>query len=234
MIIPDTALPYILLQRTDIQRLNASRYPVIRRLPIGYEQTLLHLEAKWRTRAIATMFEKSLETDYHQLREFLPENAGNILDIGCGVAGIDAVLFNHYGRRSDIAFYLFDRTEVNAAAFKYGMGDSDRFYNSLQIARQLLSANGISLSSIHLIEAVPGVRFDYAAQFELVISLISWGYHYPLETYLEDVFACLRPGGRLVVDLRKNTGGEQMLSTRFARAKLIHADETHRRMLAIK
>jgi hypothetical protein len=37
---------------------------------------------------------------------------------------------------------------------------------------------------------------------DLVLSTISWGFHYPLSTHLPQVAAKLRPGGRIIVDLR--------------------------------
>lgn len=232
--IPDTALSYILLQRTDIQLFNPLRYPIVRRVPIPYEETLLHLEASCRKRSIAKRFTQSLQGDYEQIRQHLPARAGNILDIGCGVAGIDVMLFKHYQRCSDISFHLLDRTEMNPESFRYGMGDRNRFYNSLEVAREVMQLNGVPPSNIHLVEAAPTVRLDQLGRFELIISLISWGFHYPLGTYLDGVFTCLQPSGRLIVDVRANTAGGQLLSRRFSTVELIHAEGEQQRFLAIK
>lgn len=38
---------------------------------------------------------------------------------------------------------------------------------------------------------------------DLVISLVSWGFHFPVSTYLDQVHDLLREGGRLILDLRK-------------------------------
>jgi len=49
----------------------------------------------------------------------------------------------------------------------------------------------------------------------MVISIASWGFHYPLSTYLDQVEQALAPGGRLILDLRRHQGQEQELAHRF-------------------
>src|SRR5690606_38151004 len=48
-----------------------------------------------------------------------------------------------------------------------------------------------------------------------VVSLISWGWHYPVSTYLEPVRSALPPGGRLILHIRPRTGGEEELRRYF-------------------
>lgn len=145
------------------------------------------------------------------------------------MAGIDALLYRHYGGRADL--YLLDRTQTDGAAFTYGMGAVERFYNALGLARGLLVANGVPAAQITLLEAVPGFTLPPELRFDLVISLISWGYHYPVETYLDQVHAALNPGGHLILDVRKGHGGEDALRRKFGALHIIHEDSKQARCL---
>jgi hypothetical protein len=46
-------------------------------------------------------------------------------------------------------------------------------------------------------------QLDGAWPFDLVISLGSWCFHYPPATYLDAIFGRCRPGGVLILDVRK-------------------------------
>ena len=52
-------------------------------------------------------------------------------------------------------------------------------------------------------------------QPDVVISIISWGFHYPVSTYLEDVHEALVPGGVAILDIRNGTDGVAALRRRF-------------------
>ena len=69
---------------------------------------------------------------------------------------------------------------------------------------------------------------------ELVISLISWGFHYPIQTYLDQVFALLAKGGTMIIDVRKQTEGLDMLGKRFAKVDVILEKSKYWRVLASK
>lgn len=61
--------------------------------------------------------------------------------------------------------------------------------------------------------SVKGVTADPHDDFlcDLVVSLKSWGHHYPVSTYLPAVKRRLDVGGRLVIDIRAGTGGDKKL-----------------------
>jgi len=50
---------------------------------------------------------------------------------------------------------------------------------------------------------------------DLIISMKSWGFHYPISTYLELARNSLNKGGRIITDLRKNTGQIEVLAKWF-------------------
>ena len=157
-----------------------------------------------------------------------------ILDIGCGVAGIDAMLARHYAQLGKhIDFYFLDKTEINEKVY-YGLEKTASYYNSLDVARNLVSANGVESKRIHTQE-VSGSPIFPGTQFDVVISLISWGFHYPVETYLNEVNTLLKPGGKLIIDIRKGTGGNKQLEAKFITTATRIADaQKHERFLIEK
>ncbi len=229
--IPDHAVAYILMQRTGLQRFNPRAYRGLRRLPIPYEHHLLPLEAQLRRGAIKAAFSASILQDYNAIRAYLPAKAGTVLDVGCGIAGIDALLSRIY---DDAHFYLLDRTETDTTGFEYGMGDQYRFYNSLELAKAVMLANGTAEAQVHLLDAQPGFRFDPSHRFDLVLSLISWGYHYPVATYLDQVYDAMAPGARLLLDIRKGYGGETQLEARFGAVHILSQTAKEMRCMVAK
>lgn len=232
MHIPDASLPYILLQRTNLQRLNPKLYRGLRKLPLHYESWLLGVEARLRGAAIKAAFLANIAEEYASLKPHLPASAKNILDVGCGIAGIDVPLYEHYA--GDTHITLLDRTGVDDAAFSYGMGAEERFYNSLDLARAFLVENGVKADHITLMEVVPGFTLPADARFDLVVSLISWGYHYPVATYLDQVYNALNPGGRVILDIRKGYGSETELERKFGRLRIIYENDKQMRCLLIR
>ena len=67
---------------------------------------------------------------------------------------------------------------------------------------------------------------------DLVISLISWGFHYPVAVYADQVREILRPGGRVILDVRKGTDGREQLEARFPRVLQISETRKKERLCA--
>jgi SAM-dependent methyltransferase len=233
LILPDEALPYVLYQRTEylsdrlIHRiLNKvrSRFPTLQHLTTRFE-------ASFYKDVITRSFSADMEKEAESLRPHLPSPCQKMLDIGCGVAGVDAFLSQQLEGRADI--FLLDKTQVDDKVY-YKFERRGSFYSSLQVARDLLIANHVSSDHIHLEEATEDGRIQAEQDLDLVISLISWGFHYPVETYLERVYTLLRTGGRLILDVRKDTDGEERIRRRFSQVERIQETKRSYRLLAIK
>jgi SAM-dependent methyltransferase len=97
---------------------------------------------------------------------------------------------------------------------RYGYSDRVEFYNSLELSRRVLLRNGVPPESIHLLEARSTIPLPENS-VDLVLSIASWGFHYSITTYLEEVHRVLRPSGRLILDVRRNHGQEETLRRRF-------------------
>jgi SAM-dependent methyltransferase len=226
--VPPAAIIYVLLQRTELQRLNK----VAKRYKRPYHPGFSWLEAALFGKAIARAYAQDMYREYVQLQPALPPQVSRILDIGCGVAGIDVWLYRHYGCRDDLQLYLLDKTEIETKIF-YGLKERGAFYNSLAIAKQLLRENDIDERAIHLLSATPDNQVQ-TNQVDLVLSLISWGFHYPVSTYIRQVYDALKPGGTLILDVRKETGGEAELAQWFDVPTLVREAQKYHRLCYMK
>jgi SAM-dependent methyltransferase len=150
------------------------------------------------------------------------------MDIGCGLAGIDVFLCRHYGPELELA--LLDR-EGRSPTF-HGFREQAAFYNSLAAARALLCANGVPGGRVRTYDADRD-GFPDGGGFDLVISLLSRGFHYPVTTYLPPVVRSLAPGGRLIIDVRHGTDGEAQLAAAFGRAPAPIAQAARHRRLVV-
>ncbi len=70
------------------------------------------------------------------------------------------------------------------------------------------------------------------ASLDVVISLLAWGFHFPVSTYLDWVCSCLAAGGRLIMDVRRGTDGMKPLAARFSKLSVISETAKAQRICA--
>ena len=160
IIVPDQCLPLLREQRTHYE--------------LGRE---------------AEQYSAELERTFDQIKSVVKTPPRRVLDIGCGMAGIDVLIGREW---PECELYLLDKDGVSPvinAGYHDKAGDFSH-YHSFDCARALLAANDIS-NCICCYQYMPSIEFD------LVISLLSWGFHYPLTTYAPN---CT---GLFIVDARK-------------------------------
>jgi SAM-dependent methyltransferase len=234
--IPKAAFPYILLQRTDYLVIPGRKHLiriVCRLTGKSAIESAAMVESRLRRRSLRRRFDADMRTEYDRMRSWLPERPKAILDVGCGVGGIDIMLFDHYRRDPALHFYLLDRTQTDANV-SYGFRPRADFYNSLELTRHMLVSNGLPAASLTMVEARDDNGIDLPERIDLVISLISWGFHYPVATYLERSHELLKPGGELILDVRKDTGGLQEIESTFGNAQVIFEAAKWQRVLAVR
>jgi len=197
---------FIVLQRP------AYGWPGSRRIKRGrgvYERHVMRHVERRRRDAVAQAYWEGMRDDYASLKPHLPERATSILDIGCGLGGIDLMLYRHYEDASP-AMALLDRDGVSDRVY-YGYEPDAAHYASLALARRFLIDNGVPAEAVTTFDSdTDGYPAD--RRFDLIVSVVSWGFHYPLETYLADVDRTLSDGGRLIIDVREGTNAEQKLA----------------------
>jgi len=234
ILVPNEAVKYILFQRTSHQRFPKTFiYRVLSRyLPSWIYNQVVTIEAKANPSNIKKLYENDMNKDYQSIKDSLPKICSSILDIGCGVAGIDILLSKHYKDKQP-KIYLLDKTKIESSVF-YGFETRATFYNSLDIAKVMLIRNGIPESCVHLVEATDANEINIDCYVDLVISVQSWGFHYPVETYLEKVYDVLIEGGSLIIDVRKGTNGIQILNNVLGKVDIIVDEKKFHRVLASK
>ncbi|WP_220457550.1 hypothetical protein [Vibrio marinisediminis] len=173
-----------------------------------------------------------MSQEFKIINGYLPEKCESILDIGCGMAGIDLFLNQYYKDRS-IDFFLLDKNEVNSSVY-YDFNNKAAFYNSLDLAKSFLNLNGISESKIKLLFANDENEINIEQSVDMVISLISWGFHYPVDIYLERVYEILSDKGTLIIDVRKGNNGFDMVKNKFSNVEVIVETSKYYRVKAIK
>jgi SAM-dependent methyltransferase len=222
------AAPFILLQRTQIQSEEVRRALLWLGLP--YVPVGLQLEGWWRRRTVERAYVREIEADFLGIEQYLPPHAASIMDIGCGIAAVDALLFRYYSCHEPM-MYLVDRSHISDEIY-FGFRDQAAFYNSLALARRTLIINGVPEDRIRTIEAPPVRNLRVVASLDVVISLLAWGFHFPVSTYLDSVCSCLAADGRLILDVRRGTNGMKLLTTRFSNLSVISETAKAQRVCA--
>ena len=227
---------YLLWRRSSIIQRLARAMP--KRLAFALEalasnfNATVSLEALFTRKQVEKLFSDEMTIEYEQMKPYLPEHAHTILDIGAGVGGIDVILGKHYTADRPM-IYLLDKTEMPRKVY-YGLTEKGCFYNSLELARELLLKNGILSEQIFVQEATDDNRIISDAKFDLIVSLISWGFHYPIPTYLDQVYDKLSNQGVLILDVRKHGNGIEQIQRKFRDTRIIFDAQKHVRMVAWK
>lgn len=125
-----------------------------------------------------------VERDYGDMRRFLPKEAKTVLDVGCGMAGIDVLLQRHY---PGAKIRLLDG-DGEAVVEGRGYNAVSAPYSSRAMTERLLASNGVTVDQWY------EVGTEELLEADLIVSLASLGYHYPLSTY--------RLRGFVICDLR--------------------------------
>lgn len=153
----------------------------------------------------------AVAAEFDQMLPHLPPRVETILGIGCGMAGLEVLLARHYRARLE----LLDGDEANLnpdVPHEVGIGgwnETLKPYNSRRHTELLACENGVTIDRWHDVGTRKTLRAD------LIVSLWSLGFHYPLDTY--------RIEGLCLTDLRR--GREQ------ARGLLIASGSKHVRCL---
>ena len=246
MKIPKEAAVYISLQRLETQGLGGSihysragklAYDVYRRLPVAqrlFRLYSMHIEPRFRSEQIIRSYEAIMRQEFATLSAHIG-HPKLIVGIGPGVAGLEVLISERVRQESHGAaprIVLIDKSGIEP--IQYGFSERAAVYNSLGLSRRVLELNGQPAEAIDTIDAdeVGNWEERLSGRVDLITSLIAWGFHFPVRTYLD--FACrtLSPSGRLILDVRRETDGLEVLNSAFRSVEVIHEDMKFQRVLA--
>jgi hypothetical protein len=255
MSVPHTPLPmnfprgaarYITLQRLETQSIGKNihytalgqlAYQIYEKIPFAKQAFQFYsstLEPQLRAGSILRNYTAIMQAEAENIIPHLPKTCQHMLGIGAGVAGLEVALARHYqassGQYPHIT--LLDKTGLDRQ-IHFGFHEHASVYNSLSLAQEALINNGVPASHITLVEAEEAALWAKQCQgkVDVVTSLIAWGFHFPVPTYLNMVQHLLSPHGCLVIDVRKGTPGRRELEGAFKKVSCILDDAKFERLL---
>ena len=174
-----------------------------------------------------TEWHGALIAETEEIRSHVPGVVESITDIGCGVGIMAAMMYHHFDKP---ALFLVDgEGEPSDAVFGYT--DTLSRYNSRGVIADVLSANQVPLSSYVYFNASQGDQLP-PIESDLIVSLLSCGYHYPISWYLDWITRSLADDGALVIDVRDGTDGMDVLYAVFDDVQVIHQRDKKARVIA--
>jgi SAM-dependent methyltransferase len=180
-------IDYILLQRTRLK----TEYSLSKDSNIADILNALNEMTEKDFKMIQPYIIPPLGDDYFKER--------TILDIGCGLGTIDVFISNYYPM---YRIFVQDKTQEIDTGKKYnGFNTEYHYYNNLELLANFLTLNGLSDYLV-----IDGEKlFNINEKFDVIMSLLSCGWHYSLTTYLDFIKTHLSENGKLIIDVRNDT-----------------------------
>ena len=123
----------------------------------------------------------------------LPEGA-KIIDVGSGIAVIDLLLASYIPNSK---FWLVDKEGFEFRTGIYYDKDYPMYHNWSPVIDAIQTTN-IDPSRFSLL----GSSDDFPEDVDCITSYLSWGWHYPIDTYWDKAYNSLKKGGKLILDIR--------------------------------
>jgi len=187
---------------------------------------LLYVEAMLRKDSILAGAMQDARAEFDEIRQFLGDHrVERSMDIGCGHALIDLWIYREY--RCHLHLVDIEQTQSRHHEWhEKGAG-----YASLASAKKFLARNGVPAGQISLTNPQKTELAD--ENCDLIFSLLSAGFHYPVEEYARFAHRALRPGGIFIFDARKHQDHSASTSL-FATEHVIHDSSKHRRIALVR
>ena len=135
-------------------------------------------------------------------KDYVPRT---VLDIGCGMAFEAQMLQEKYG----CDLYLLDgdyATTPTKRAIGFGPVDSMAFYTPVDDLKKRWDSQGMDYTFVD----ANNISIPDDVVFDLVISNVSCGYHYPLDTYYDLLKKHTNEDSLLLFDIRNKTRVRQL------------------------
>lgn len=199
----------LLLQRTGYQ---PRWVPVAKKLGFAgwYDSKVAARCTPRQLESLGVLYRSESEQEADSVIPHLPEGTTRLMDLGCGLAAADLAIGL---KLPDVSFSLVDQDRFEDRPH-YGFEAEASAYNSLAETMAFLIQNGLAAERLETTDML-SQSFPNGKAMDAVVSLISWGFHYPVETYVNEVFDVLRPDGVVILDVRRGTDGLDVLSRRF-------------------
>ena len=240
------AAKYISLQRLETQALGGKihytklgriAYKIYEHIPLSKKIFRFYstsIEPRLRSDKVIAEYSDVMRNEFFTIADHVGENLQTVIGVGPGMAGLEVFLSRYCQEETHSAplIFLIDKTGIDP--IKYGFHEVAAAYNSLEMSRNSLIVNGHPEDKVVAVDAdeAEQLLYEHSGKVDLVTSLIAWGFHFPVETYLELMLKLLKPEGRLIMDVRKESGGRETLEKAFESVSVIYDDPKFERVLA--
>ena len=163
--------------------------------------------------------EELFRREIESIKDYLPKNVENIMDIGCGLGIINIYLNQIYNNQPN--FFLLDKNRIDKE-IKYGFSSEYESYNDLNQTKNLLLNNNIN--SLNIIDVEKDIKIEN--KIDLVISLKSMGYHYPIDQYLKLFSTCCDDNTRFIFDVSEGYYNASLLKKYFDVVDIIYEEKS--------
>jgi SAM-dependent methyltransferase len=141
---------------------------------------------------------QALWSQREKLGVFDIPNGATIVDIGCGAAVTDLLLYSYV---PDSKIYLVDKEgewPINLPPASVSYSVHHPFYNSWDIVKDAITSSNFDNNRFNMLSPLD----QFPADADLIMSSYSYCYHYPKETYWSKIVKSLKPNGKLFLDVR--------------------------------
>lgn len=224
----DGDLVNLILQRSEVMFDRPKSGQVIRAWGAG-NMAPMQAEVARLGPAIARRAAGVIHAEYREVKGLLADlNPKRIADIGCGYAFFDLFAARDLG--ADVVLIDLESNKHR----HFGFQAEGAAYSSLARAKELLRANGVKARQITTVN--PRAKAPETIKpVDLVVSFLSCGFHYPVDSYLPFLDRALTPGGAAIFDLREATAVAQSAAlSRFGTLTDLPAPHKARRVLLRK
>ena len=164
-------------------------------------------------RRVVMQAEAEYDREASQLIDFVAGRAlRDLVSIGPGNAILETILVSRLSTLQTVSLIDIE----NTGSHHHGYAEKGAGYASLSASRDFMINNGVSPSVVRVCnpvtQALPTDSFDF------LISILSMGFHYPCDSYVEYIVAKCRIGGIVVIDLRRgvdDVGFSKILGSGF-------------------
>jgi len=141
-------------------------------------------------------YNKLTEAEYESFKEFIGQPQ-RILELGCGLGRMSVYINKQLDYEPE--FILADFDEISKK-IKYGWNPGNIFYNKLETTRQFCIENNLRRFEIfNLAER----NISELKNVDLVISVMSVGFHYPIEQYMKTLLNITTQDVVMIFGVRK-------------------------------
>ncbi|MGO7988141.1 hypothetical protein [Rhizobium leguminosarum] len=130
------------------------------------------------------------------------------LDIGAGIGIGTLSLYRMMGRRA--RYTLLDVQGTSEEVY-YGFNKVPARYNDFSTSLAFLANNAVDLSLVEVFDVDSGSL--PSSFFDNVISIMAWGYMFPIDVYYDYVMNRTVAGSVVYIDVRHGTFGETYFNT---------------------